>query len=33
LWFIGIIVIVVFGRIQKLQVYREQMSQPQSLSS
>ncbi len=33
LWFIGIIVIVIFGRIQKLQGYRAQFMQPESLSS
>ena len=33
LWFIGIIVIVVFGRIQKLQGYRAQLLQSEPLSS
>ena len=33
LWFIGIIVIVIFGRIQKLQGYRAQLMHSESLSS
>jgi RsiW-degrading membrane proteinase PrsW (M82 family) len=33
LWFIGIIVIVIFGRIQKLQGYRTQLMHSESLSS
>lgn len=33
LWFIGIIVIVIFGRIQKLQTYREQLLRSEPLPS